>query len=341
MPRLPERPAWTRASVLFRRSRASEAFSSSTKFGSAQTTAPCGSRFRVQPRRAPWSTLQHHGVLTRTLQCSGVPCAPERPALCIVVRPMAPGRQSPSGTCRTSPATVRIAAWGSSTSRGAGFCASQATAPGPPMPHLHRDWTHPMPHTSAPGLGACRERALLQIAGDRASEHARTRGSASARAHTHAHTTHMRAHMLARMLTDTHTHTHTSTCSHTCSHAFHTHARARTLACAHAHLRGHRCTHTTYERARTAPMPLTRNCANTRAAHALCFALLCFALRCVGLRGGCAALPTVAQATSLPAPEASNSCAGSPPRPAFAAQLTLDQGLVFRSGAPAFFWVGS
>ena len=156
-----------------------------------------------------------------------------------------------------------------------------------PFRHLHRDWLAPA--TSAPGLGACGKRALLRIAGDRASEHARTRGSASARAHTHAHTTHMRAHMLARMLTDTHTHTHTSTCSHTCSHAFHTHARARTLACAHAHMRGHRCTHTTYERARTAPMPLTRNCANTRAAHALCFALLCFAMRWSARRMRCAA----------------------------------------------------
>ena len=210
-----------------------------------------------------------------------------------------------------------------------------------PFRHLHRDWLAPA--TSAPGLGACGERALLRIAGDRASEHARTRGSASARAHTHAHThahnTHARTHAHTYALS--HTHTHVNMLTHMRTRISHTRARAHTRMRTRMHMRGHRCTHTTYERARTAPMPLTRNCANTRAAHALCFALLCFALRCVGLRGGCAALPTVAQATSPPAPEASDSCAGSPPRPAFAAQRTLDQGLFFRSDAPAFFWVGS
>ena len=176
----------------------------------------------------------------------------------------------------------------------------------------------------------------------RARTHSRLRKRA--RTHTCAHNTHARTHARTYAHRHTHTHTHVNMLTHMRTRISHTRARARTLACAHAHLRGHRCTHTTYERARAhrshaTDAQLRKHACSTRAL--LCFALLCFALRCVGLRGGCAALPTVAQATSPPAPEASDSCAGSPPRPAFAAQLTLDQGLVFRSGAPAFCWVGS
>ena len=111
-----------------------------------------------------------------------------------------------------------------------------------PFRHLHRDWLAPA--TSAPGLGACGKRALLRIAGDRASEHARTRGSASAREHTRS-----------LMLAHTHAHTHVRTCAHAHTHA-HTHTCSQTRMLTHmlTHTHAHRHAHTLRTNAR-APLP--------------------------------------------------------------------------------------
>ena len=284
-----------------------------------------------QHRRPPKSTARRSPPQPRHRQLSHRPVdfalrAPSARSAAAAERAsdaMATGRRFGGLAVRPRAASTATGLTPSTSASGLGSHHLIASGLGSPLPHLHRDWARPIcigtglsPATSAPGRGACGKRALLRIAGDRASEHARTRSSASARAHTHAHTHALRTHARTHAHTYGHTHTHTRQHAHTHAHTHFAHARARTRIRTRMHMRGHRCTRTTYERARTAPMPLN---AHLRKQACSTRALLCFAMHFSARQMGCAAhCGPGYQPTAAPA--ASDSRAGSPPRPAFAAQ---------------------